>query len=132
MKAYARHYSLRKLVYYFGWELVGTNEEEEIKKEHLLQMRRSPESLVFDVMPSAAGRGYPGNLKHVENLRHKRIEGSEWNSNFYGVTFKGLMLIKQLFPDMEKIVYKMILHLLNNVFNGTYDEWELKKRGMPE
>lgn len=121
MKALAKHKSLYTLVKWMRWGLVATNEYEEIRKDHLLDMRK--DKLVLYLSPN---KMIKGNMDFFDKYRGKRIEGSDWNSYFYGITFKGLFLVRNMFPDLKESCNEMILNVFEDVFNGEFDDWRMR------
>lgn len=128
MKKRAIHTSLKNIVLRYGWNVVGTNASDYIKKAHLLEMRRGLNPLVFDINPVRNNTGY-GNEKFFARY-HGNVIGSEWNSNFYGITYEGLMTVLELFPEVRNDIEDMLYDLLDHIFNSDIDINDLKLRGM--
>jgi hypothetical protein len=134
MKILAKHQSLKNLIQMKGWGLVGTNEYSYITKAHLLDLRsRAGGKLVFDVGPTRTQTKMnmrtgkyeeTGNQRWLEGLRGQRIQGSEWNSNFYGVSFDGLVFAMTAFPEMREKYDDMLWDLFHDIFNNKFEEWE--------
>jgi DNA polymerase elongation subunit (family B) len=132
MKILAKHKSLANLVDYRGWGFVKTNEFEEIKKQHLLEMRKDYKPFVFQTAPARDSRD--GTVKNASlfNKYYGNIYGPDWNSAFYGITFEGLMFVRANFPELKSQTDRMLVTLFNEVFNEGFSVSEWKKRGYEE
>ena len=115
-KVYAKHQSLKNLAIYKGWGFVSTNQFTDVKKAHLLDMRKGSNSLVFNVHPN-------GNEKLFRKYGI-RARGSDLNSYFYGITIKGFQFIIENFPDIKNITDIMLRDLFDEVFSEDFDEYE--------
>ena len=109
MKVLAKHISLKNLVQDHEWGIVGTNEYEDIKKAHLLDMRKGKRPLVTDFSPN---KNYINSIAHFNRFRGgDEPYGKDWNNNFYGTTVYGIIVLRELFPEMkddiDSILYDM-------------------------
>lgn len=118
----ARYKSLCNLVKNFQWGLVGTNEYDFIKKQHLLEMRK--EDLVFPISPN---KSWKTTTQFIEKNRRTKITGPEWNSLFYGITIKGLILVRTIAPELDDITSDMIYDILTDIFNQKdLGDWRIR------
>lgn len=105
-----------------GWGFVSTNNFPDVKKAHLLEMRRGPNALVFNISPN-------GNEKILAKYGIK-VYGSDWNSYFYSLTIKGFQFVLENYKDIKDVTDEMLKNLFDEVFseNLNEDEWvELRK-----
>ena len=132
MKILAKHGSLKNLIKMKGWGLVGTNEYVSITKAHLLDLRSAAGGkLVFDISPFKGyparyqTPGHPGNISFLQKYMGRVISGSDWNSNFYGINFRGFFFAREAFPEMKEELDEMLVDVFDNVFNtGSLADWE--------
>ena len=118
MKAYARHYTLKRISKDVGWGWVQTNQYGSDGKSHLLQMRR--EGLV---------QYKDGTSPRVEKGLGYRPSYADRLANYYTITFKGLVKLLELWPD-DYAIYLMKRDLFDGVFQDYSDYWnrEIKAR----
>ena len=117
----AKHKSLKNLIDRHGWDLVGTNEYDDIKKNHLLDMRNTNRPLVVYTAPN---KNWNDSVLYFKKFRKgDKPVGTEWNNNFYGITAYGLILIREIAPEI-KTDY-MLTELFDWLFNGD-DEFEVR------
>jgi hypothetical protein len=102
MKAYARHYTLKSLAFSKHWGWGQTNDFGKDGKAHLLEMRH--EHLVDFAY---------GSSDRVK--RAVRVSGSGLIANWYTITYKGFILLCNLWPN-EPFLNKMKAELFDDVF----------------
>ena len=121
-KIYSRYYTLKKFLNpnFLIWRFVQTNYWGPKGKSHLLQMNK--EGLVQKVNPYKIKQG-------VRLPDNHRISGPDLNANFYGLTYKGIQLLKEKFPDIINDINASLNFVLEQVLDGNI-KWyeEMKKR----
>lgn len=119
---YTRYYTLKKFIEKGSmiWRFVQTNDWGPNGKSHLLQMRK--EGLVQTVNPYKIKQG-------TRIPRNPQIGGPDLNANFYGLTYKGIQLLKEKFPDIVNDIDASLNFILKQVLDGNM-KWyeEMKKR----
>jgi hypothetical protein len=112
--AYARHYTLLKIVRDVGLSWVQTNDYGKTGKEHLLQMRR--EGLVDYES---------GSSQRVTWGISRRTVGPEIIANWYTITFKGIQKLLDEFPNDED-VKTAARNCIMNPFKEENKYWQIE------
>lgn len=116
---YSRYYTLKRLVEEAGLSWVQTNQFGKASKAHFLQMR-SKERLVIK-----AG----GDTWRVEKGLGYRPAYADRLAYYYGITFKGLQLVLENWPNCEEAkdaAKKLVKIAFKSNWDSNYDKdyWE--------